>query len=423
MNPSENYHDAVLRKEGSQRVNYHKEESNDDDEEEDDENTAEASNQIVRYRTWYESWFRHEFKPYWFAGILILSLFFERFWFIVTVYKTKAHGYVLILIVSFLNSMFALFTSMIKKKKHKRKLYEYFQLYKTPKVGVCIFGLVSILDMFYVFFLFWAANDVPAGTLITLLQLYIPLNMIVRRLFLSQSHYLPHWIAGWVILAGWGVAYIRVIYFTTVDKTKEETNTLLYALFLPLSTLLEVISLGIKEGLVRSQPINNEKFNFKISLGQFLIGIAITPIIVSIYVNNESQKESGFTGNVWTDMTKYVSDGFTCVTSFNNTSQTFLGNWNFSLIYILGYTVSTFLYQIILKALLERKRFSIIRKVFALIIPLTVLAFLAGSLSISPQEYHGGFEWLDVVSVLIAFGGVLAYNSFDEKPAKIFIEK
>lgn len=107
------------------------------------------------------------------------------------------------------------------------------------------------------------------------------------------------------------MAYIRVIYYTAADDSLDEVNnTLLYALFLPLSTLLEVVSLAIKEGLVRSQPINNEKFNFKISLGQFLIGIAITPIIVNIYVSNDTTGESGFTGNVWSDMTKYVSDGF-----------------------------------------------------------------------------------------------------------------
>ena len=32
-----------------------------------------------QYKTWYESLFRHAFKPYWLAGILILSLFTERF--------------------------------------------------------------------------------------------------------------------------------------------------------------------------------------------------------------------------------------------------------------------------------------------------------------------------------------------------------
>ena len=413
-----------MRKDNSKRSNFQNESSENEDEE-DEENTAADNSLIVKYDNWYQSWFRHEYKPYWFAGILVISLFFERFCFIVTVYKTKAHGYVLILVVSFLSSMFALFTSMIKKKKHKRKLYEYFQLNKTPNVGVWIFGLVSILDMFYVFFLFWAANDVPAGTLITLLQLYIPLNMIIRRLFLSQSHYFPHWIAGGIIIAAWGIAYIRVLFFTEIDKAQDEYNTLLYSLFIPLSTLLEVVSLGIKEGLVRSQPINNEKFNFKISLGQFIIGILITPIIVDIYVSNESGEGSDFTGNLWTDMGKYVSDGFTWVTFFGNAEEKsgFLKYWNFSLIYILGYTISTFIYQIVLKALLERKKFNIIRKVFAFIIPLTVVAFALGIPAISPRRYHSGFHWFDAVSVLVAFAGVFWYNWFEEKPAKIFIEK
>lgn len=83
--------------------------------------------------------------------------------------------------------------SVLKKKKHKRKLYENFQLKKTPKVGICIFALISILDMFYVFFLFWPANVIPIACLITLLQLLIPFNTIY------QPHYLIHKIAGLVI--------------------------------------------------------------------------------------------------------------------------------------------------------------------------------------------------------------------------------
>jgi hypothetical protein len=91
---------------------------------------------------------------------------------------------------------------MIKKKKHKRKLYEYFQLNKTPNVGICIYGLISVLDMFYVFFLFWPANVIPIASLVTLLQLFIPLNMIIRRLFLAHSQYKTHWMAGSIILLG-----------------------------------------------------------------------------------------------------------------------------------------------------------------------------------------------------------------------------
>jgi hypothetical protein len=64
---------------------------------------------------------------------------------------------------------------------------------------------------------------------------------------------------------------------------------------------------------VRSQPINNEKFNFKVSLGQFLIGVIITPIIVDIYTSSSSESH----GSTWYNIGKYLTDGFKCVTSFD----------------------------------------------------------------------------------------------------------
>lgn len=251
---------------------------------------------------WYIRMFKHEYKPYWFTGILALSLFLERFCFIVIVYKTKEHGYVLILWVALLNSLFSLLNSMIKKKKHKRKLYENFQIRKTPKVGVCVFALISILDMFYVFFLFWPANVVPIAWLITLLQLLIPLNMIY------QPHFMIHRVAGAIIfLAG-------VLWFVRVAIVDPDSSQLKYCLFLVLSAVLEAISVAIKEGLVRSQPLNNEKFNFKVSLGQFIIGILIMPIIVDIYTSSTKQGQENTT---WENIGTYVVDGLKCVTSFS----------------------------------------------------------------------------------------------------------
>jgi hypothetical protein len=46
------------------------------------------------------------------------------------------------------------------------------------------------------------------------------------------------------------------------------------------SQVIDVISHAIKESLVRSQPMNQEKFNLKIAISQFLIGLAITPLIL-----------------------------------------------------------------------------------------------------------------------------------------------
>lgn len=171
-----------------------------------------------------------------------------------------------------------------------------------------------------------------------------------------------------------------------------EGESLKYCLFLVLSAVLEAISLGIKEGLVKSQPINNEKFNFKVSLGQFIVGILIMPIIVDIYT---SSTKKGQENTTWENIGNYLVDGLRCVTSFSeqDTSEETTG-CSYALLYIIGYTLATFLFQVVLKALLERRRFKIIKSVFAFTIPLTILAFFVGSYAI-PSVYYGSTSWMD----------------------------
>jgi len=67
----------------------------------------------------------------------------ERFCFIVSVYKAKYYGYTLILIVIFLNCIFNLFLAKLRKKKHKKRLHEIFDLERTPNVGWCIIGIIG----------------------------------------------------------------------------------------------------------------------------------------------------------------------------------------------------------------------------------------------------------------------------------------
>ena len=149
--------------------------------------------------------------------------------------------------------------------------------------------------MFYVFFLFWPANVIPIACLITLLQLLIPFNIVY------QSHYMVHRVAGVIILIACLLCFARVIF------VEYDGDALKYCAFLVLSAVLEAISLGIKEGLVRSQPINNEKFNFKVSLGQFIVGIMIMPIIVDIYTSSIGDKDKN--RSTWENIGVYVVDG------------------------------------------------------------------------------------------------------------------
>lgn len=54
---------------------------------------------------------------------LVLSIFMERFCFIVTVYKTKYYGYVLILIVIMLNCIFNFALTHLRKEKQTKRLH------------------------------------------------------------------------------------------------------------------------------------------------------------------------------------------------------------------------------------------------------------------------------------------------------------
>jgi len=62
-------------------------------------------------------------KPIILALLLIVALFLERMCFVVTVYKTQGYSYVSILGVMFLKALLDYVIALIKRKKHKRKLY------------------------------------------------------------------------------------------------------------------------------------------------------------------------------------------------------------------------------------------------------------------------------------------------------------
>jgi hypothetical protein len=77
------------------------------------------------------------------TAFLVLALLMERFCFIVTVYKTRYYGYVLILIVIFLNCIFNFALSRLHKKPQKKRLHELFNIERTPNVGWCVIGIIG----------------------------------------------------------------------------------------------------------------------------------------------------------------------------------------------------------------------------------------------------------------------------------------
>ncbi len=54
--------------------------------------------------------------------------------------------------------------------------------------------------MLYAFFLFWPANMIPLWLLCSLLQFFIPLNMLFRSCCIGLKHYTTHVVAGFIIL-------------------------------------------------------------------------------------------------------------------------------------------------------------------------------------------------------------------------------
>jgi hypothetical protein len=102
--------------------------------------------------------------------------------------------------------------------------------------------------MFYAFFLFWPANVIPIFILISLLQLFIPLNLFVRSCCVNLTHKKIHIIAAIVIVVGIGI--------NLIDLKDSSKQILKYSMMFMICSLCDVISHAIKESLVRSQPLN-----------------------------------------------------------------------------------------------------------------------------------------------------------------------
>jgi len=129
------------------------------------------------------------------------------------------------------------------------------------------------------FLLFWPANVMPYWLLISLLQLFIPINLLFRTCCIEDTrHYKIHWISGILILVGCIVNMCTIGTYEP-EESKKSSHYLYYSFMVILSSILDAISHTIKEALVRTQPLNQEDFNFKISLFQLAIGILFLPFM------------------------------------------------------------------------------------------------------------------------------------------------
>lgn len=195
----------------------------------------------------------------------------------------------------------------------------------------------SAFDMLYAFFLFWPANVIPLWLLCSLLQLFIPLNMLLRSCCIGLKHYKIHVLAGVVIFLAISLAMYGA--FDSRDTDQE----LYYSCLFLLCSLFDVLSHAIKEAIVRSQPLNQENFNYKISVAQLVVGVVITPLILLISKNYEDYDADSAINDpkdmpLTEFMSKYLSEGFGCLVMFNDSDDT----CNFVFFYLIGYVCSLF---------------------------------------------------------------------------------
>ena len=196
--------------------------------------------------------------------------------------------------------------------------------------------------MLYAFFLFWPANIIPIWLLVSLLQFFIPLNMLFRTCCIGLKHYIKHVVAGFIICTAVVLNMIDV-----TDSKDDKDRYMHYALLFLMCSLFDVVSHALKESIVRSQPLNQEKFNFRISLAQLVVGVIITPFILQVSKEYEDYSDNPAINDpknmaLSTFMATYFREGLTCLFQLNDNHD----QCDYSFIYLLGYVFSLFVLQI-----------------------------------------------------------------------------
>lgn len=109
--------------------------------------------------------------------------------------------------------------------------------------------------MLYTFLLFWPATVLPELLLVTLLQFFIPVNMLFRTI-IGWRHHKIHVAASVAIIAAVGIG------LAGVGMAVTDPNQLAYALLFLGCGVLLALSHNVKEIIVRSMPTEITSFNF-----------------------------------------------------------------------------------------------------------------------------------------------------------------
>ena len=94
---------------------------------------------------------------------------------------------------------------------------------------------------------------------------------------MGSQQYHKHKIASLIIIVAVGVNSL------TLAQNWDEYGAY-YFLFM-LSAVFDLFSHGLKESLVRSVPVNQNKFNLHVSVAQLISGVLLSPVLLSISYN------------------------------------------------------------------------------------------------------------------------------------------
>ena len=98
------------------------------------------------------------------------------------------------------------------------------------------------------------------------------------------------------------------------------------------------------------------------------------------------------------------------------------GECRASWLYIIGYTAALFIIQLNLNSIMHHKFTRHAQLIYALMVPITVLAFYLAQGSLVNQDDFGEMDGYQLVGLVIVGLGVFMQNWFKEMPQKASIE-
>lgn len=359
---------------------------------------------------------------------LIIACFFERFFFIKSAYKTKNYGFILILNVIFFNTIFLWVIKKLRRRKHSKKLHELYNINKAPHAGGCVIFVVGILDIGKAFCMFWPANTMPLWLLVSLLQLKIPLNLILRTCCIDKvQNYKQTWWSAIVILLG---SLLNTVRLTDADADSYGNSYTYYTIVFLTGIFLDVISSTMKEAIIRTQPLNQEEFNYQISVFQFVVALIGLPFIKG--TQSENMDDSPFHGPEFDDLSylayagQYIKYGMSCVFAHKSSQDDKFYNYgecDTSFLSIFLYALSLFVIQLTMNSIMHHKYYRYTQYVQATMVPLTFAAFWLATFNIGDTQAYREFDVYDILGLLITGVGVMMFNLYKEKPQKVCIEE